>query len=121
MEDKKSQREPQRCVVTGGPSVGKQAVFEVLQSRGFACTEGEPAREIYRKFKDQLGRHLKVGDRREYSSEVLAAFIEEYCAHKNNLRFYNRGILVLSRICAAPSARLSHLALEGQGAFASQC
>lgn len=30
-------------------------------------------------------------------------------------------ILDLSRICAAPSARLSHLAFEGQGAFASQC
>ena len=27
----------------------------------------------------------------------------------------------LSRICAAPSARLGHLAFEGQGAFASQC
>jgi hypothetical protein len=29
--------------------------------------------------------------------------------------------LDLSRICAAPSARLGHLAFEGQGAFASQC
>ncbi len=29
--------------------------------------------------------------------------------------------LVLSRICAAPSARLGHLTFEGQGAFASQC
>lgn len=29
--------------------------------------------------------------------------------------------LVLSRICAAPSARLGHLAFEGQGAFTSQC
>lgn len=30
-------------------------------------------------------------------------------------------LLDLSRICAAPSARLGHLAFEGQGAFASQC
>ena len=29
--------------------------------------------------------------------------------------------LVLSRICAAPSARLGPLAFECQGAFASQC
>ena len=29
--------------------------------------------------------------------------------------------MVLSRFCAAPSARLSHLAFEGQGAFPSQC
>jgi nitrile hydratase len=29
--------------------------------------------------------------------------------------------VVLSRICAAPTARLGHLAFEGQGAFASQC
>jgi hypothetical protein len=28
--------------------------------------------------------------------------------------------LDLSRICAAPIARLSHLAFEGQGAFSSQ-
>ena len=27
----------------------------------------------------------------------------------------------LSRICAAPSSRLGHLAFEGQGAFTSQC
>ena len=31
------------------------------------------------------------------------------------------GLVDLSRICAAPSARLGHLAFEGQGAFASQC
>jgi phosphomannomutase len=30
-------------------------------------------------------------------------------------------LLVLSRICAAPSAHLGHLAFEGQGAFTSQC
>jgi hypothetical protein len=30
-------------------------------------------------------------------------------------------LLDLSRICAAPGARLGHLAFEGQGAFASQC
>ncbi len=29
-------------------------------------------------------------------------------------------LMDLSRICAAPSARLGHLAFEGQGAFASQ-
>jgi hypothetical protein len=29
--------------------------------------------------------------------------------------------LDLSRICAAPSARLSHLTLESDGAFPSQC
>lgn len=32
-----------------------------------------------------------------------------------------RACIVLSRICAAPSARLGNLAFEGQGAFASQC
>jgi hypothetical protein len=35
--------------------------------------------------------------------------------------YETRDRLDLSRICAAPSARLGHLALEGQGAFASQC
>ena len=84
--------DPHRYVVTGGPSVGKQAVFDALQKRGFSCTKGEPARDIYRKFKLKLGRHLKVGDRRDYSAEVLRAFIDEYCQHKNGIRFYNRGI-----------------------------
>lgn len=83
---------PARYVITGGPSVGKEGVFAALQRQGCTCTEGEPAREIYRAFKERLGRHLEVGDRREYSSEVLRAFIEEYSTHKSGLRFYNRGI-----------------------------
>ena len=33
----------------------------------------------------------------------------------------NKRRLVLSRIRAAPRARLGHLAFEGQGAFPSQC
>ena len=36
-------------------------------------------------------------------------------------RVVNRYEVDLSRFCAAPSARLGHLAFEGQGAFASQC
>lgn len=84
--------DPQRYVITGGPSVGKQAVFDVLQGLGYTCTQGEPARDIYRTFKLKLGRHLKVGDRRDYSAEVLRAFIDEYCQHKKGIYFYNRGI-----------------------------
>jgi predicted ATPase len=34
----------------------------------------------------------RSGDRREYSREVLAAFIAEYQAHTAGVRFYNRGI-----------------------------
>jgi predicted ATPase len=83
---------PHRYVITGGPSVGKQPVLDVLQKWGYPCTKGEPAREIYRSFKERLGRHLKVGDRREYSAEVLRAFISEYCDHKSGVYFYNRGI-----------------------------
>jgi predicted ATPase len=83
---------PTRYVVTGGPTVGKQAVFNALRNTGIPCTDGEPAREIYRAFKERLGRHLQAGDRREYSAEVLKNFIEEFCAHKRGMRFYNRGI-----------------------------
>ena len=39
-----------------------------------------------------MGRHLEVGDRREYSTEVLKAFVEEFCQQKSGLKFYNRGI-----------------------------
>lgn len=82
----------QRYVITGGPSAGKEAVFDELQARGLSITAGEPAREIYRKHRERLGRHLQVGDRREYSKEVLEAFIAEYCDHKDGAHFYNRGI-----------------------------
>jgi predicted ATPase len=83
---------PRRYVVTGGPSAGKEDVVTELHARGIPATEGEPAREIYRKHRDRLGRHLQVGDRREYSRDVLEAFVAEYCDHKAGIRFYNRGI-----------------------------
>ncbi|HEX8006314.1 MAG TPA: AAA family ATPase, partial [Trebonia sp.] len=70
---------PRRYVVTGGPSAGKEAVITEIQKRGIPCTEGEPAREIYRAHRERLGRHLQVGDRRAYSRDVLAAFVTEYC------------------------------------------
>ena len=83
---------PRRYVITGGPSAGKEAVLNEFAERAVPATEGEPAREIYRAHRERLGRHLQVGDRREYSREVLAAFVQEYAAHKHGLRFYNRGI-----------------------------
>jgi len=83
---------PRRYVITGGPSAGKEAVLSELTTRRIPATEGEPARDIYRRHRERLGRHLQVGDRREYSREVLEAFISEYTAHKHGLRFYNRGI-----------------------------
>ena len=83
---------PRRYVITGGPSAGKEALLVELAARAIPATEGEPAREIYRAHRERLGRHLQVGDRREYSREVLAAFVQEYAAHKHGLRFYNRGI-----------------------------
>jgi predicted ATPase len=85
-------RYPRRYVITGGPSVGKAEVLEELRKRGYTISSGEIARTIYREVKDNLGRHLEVGDRREYSLEVLHAFIDEYCRHKDGLYFYNRGI-----------------------------
>jgi predicted ATPase len=83
---------PRRYVVTGGPSAGKEAVLDELHAHGVPATDGEPAREIYRRHRDRLGRHLQVGDRRAYSRDVLEAFIAEYCSHTSGLRFYNRGI-----------------------------
>ncbi|GAA3419354.1 ATP-binding protein [Streptosporangium vulgare] len=83
---------PQRYVITGGPSAGKETVFTTLRERGIPCSEREAAREIYREHRERLGRHLQVGDRRDYSREVLAAFVAEYSGHKHGPRFYNRGI-----------------------------
>ncbi|RLK58602.1 AAA family ATPase [Actinokineospora cianjurensis] len=57
-----------------------------------AHLHGEPGREIYRKHRERLGRHLLREDRREYSLEVLEAFVAEYTAHVHGIRFYNRGI-----------------------------
>jgi predicted ATPase len=83
---------PRRYVITGGPSAGKESVLEELHRRAIPATSGETAREIYRVHRERLGRHLQVGDRRDYSREVLDAFVNEYTAHKHGLRFYNRGI-----------------------------
>lgn len=83
---------PKRYVITGGPSVGKAEVFDELSSRGYPCSEGEIARAIYRDHKERLGRHLRAGDRREYSDEVLDAFVTEFISHKSGIYFYNRGI-----------------------------
>lgn len=81
-----------RYVITGGPNIGKAQVIQELTTRGFDCAKGEIAREIYRQFQRRLGRHLEVGDRREYALEVLNALIAEFTAHKHGAFFYNRGI-----------------------------
>lgn len=65
---------PRRYVITGGPSAGKEPVFARLLQMEIPCTEGEPAREIYRRHRARLGRHLQVGDRRAYSRDVLEAW-----------------------------------------------
>lgn len=83
---------PRRYVVTGGPSTGKEDVLRVVKAAGLPCMTAEPGREIYRKHRERLGRHLRAEDRRVYSLEVLAAFVAEHTAHKQGIRFYNRGI-----------------------------
>ena len=83
---------PCRYVITGGPSSGKDDLIEAILTAGIPCMEAEPGREIYRKHRERLGRHLLREDRHEYSLEVLQAFISEYSAHKRGIRFYNRGI-----------------------------
>ncbi|MGH3614533.1 MAG: AAA family ATPase [Pseudonocardia sp.] len=81
-----------RYVVTGGPSSGKDELIEAILAAGISCMEAEPGREIYRKHRERLGRHLRREDRHDYSLEVLQAFISEFSAHKSGIRFYNRGI-----------------------------
>jgi predicted ATPase len=83
---------PRRYVITGGPSSGKDALIEAIHSAGIPCMKEEPGRAIYRKHRERLGRHLRREDRREYSVEVLEAFIAEYTSHTSGIRFYNRGI-----------------------------
>lgn len=81
-----------RVVITGGPAVGKNQIFDELIKQGYQCSRIELAREIYRTHKERLGRHLTVGDRREYGLDVLTALIREYEEHKRGLYFYNRAI-----------------------------
>lgn len=83
---------PRRYVVTGGPSSGKDDLIEAVHAAGLPCMKDEPGREIYRKHRERLGRHLRKEDRRAYSLEVLEAFIAEYTDHRQGIRFYNRGI-----------------------------
>ena len=84
--------ELKRYVITGGPAVGKAAVFEVLRALGCSCSRGEIARDVYRNYKQKLGRHLYAEERRQYSSDVLTAFIDEFLKHNQGSYFYNRGI-----------------------------
>src|SRR2546423_1323318 len=84
--------EPRRYVITGGPSSGKDDLIAAIHAVGIPCMTEEPGREIYRKHRARLGRHLRREDRREYSLEVLDAFIAEYVGHTRGIRFYNRGI-----------------------------
>jgi predicted ATPase len=81
-----------RYVITGGPSAGKEAVLEAIVKAGLPCSADEAAREIYRQHRARLGRHLQREDRRAYSREVLEAFVAEFKAHTQGVRFYNRGI-----------------------------
>lgn len=83
---------PRRYVITGGPSSGKDDLITAVHAAGIPCMQDEPGREIYRKHRERLGRHLRREDRREYSLEVLDAFVAEYTAHQHGVRFYNRGI-----------------------------
>lgn len=83
---------PRRHVITGGPSSGKVDLIEAIHAAGIPCMKEEPGREIYRKHRERLGRHLRKEDRREYSLEVLEAFVAEFAAHASGIRFYNRGI-----------------------------
>jgi predicted ATPase len=83
---------PRRYVITGGPSTGKDELIATIHAAGIPCMEEEPGRAIYRKHRDRLGRHLRKEDRRDYSLEVLDAFIKEFEAHTAGIRFYNRGI-----------------------------
>ncbi len=72
--------------------MGKSHVFDELKKAHQPCSKGEIARAIYQRFKIRLGRHLTVSDRREYSLDVLKAFIDEYKSHTADIYFYNRGI-----------------------------
>ena len=83
---------PRRYVITGGPSSGKDDLIAAIHAAGIPCMAEEPGRQIYREHRERLGRHLRREDRREYSLEVLKAFIAQYTAHKHGIRFYNRGI-----------------------------
>lgn len=54
-------------MITGGPSSGKDDLIETILAAGIPCMEAEPGREIYRKHRARLGRHLRREDRHEYS------------------------------------------------------
>lgn len=81
-----------RLVITGGPAVGKAEVLGALREKAYSVSPRDTARDIYRGFKERLGRHLRREDRGEYSLAVLQAYIEEYKSHTEGLHFYNRGI-----------------------------
>lgn len=50
--------DPRRYVITGGPSSGKDDLIATIHTAGIPCMQAEPGREIYRKHRERLGRHL---------------------------------------------------------------
>ena len=51
--------DPRRYVITGGPSSGKDDLIAAIHAAGIPCMAEEPGREIYRKHRERLGRHLR--------------------------------------------------------------
>jgi hypothetical protein len=55
----------------------------------------------------------------------MAGFVDGHTVERVRIRFQTEicccGVLDLSRFCAAPRARLSHLPLKSDGAFPAQC
>jgi hypothetical protein len=86
---------------------GVRAIHPTFLAEGF---DGPPALNRSVEFIDALAEAKGIG--------ILDKGLED---RPGEAVQFGRLELVLSRICAAPSARLGHLAFEGQGAFASQC
>jgi hypothetical protein len=74
---------------------------------------------VYHNRIDAIGDKLQTEDKLPEAAEDAIDDLTKLVRKLTSANFSN--ILVLSRIRAAPSARLGHLAFECQGAFSSQC
>lgn len=80
-------------IITGGPGVGKTALINELERRGYNCVP-EVAREIIKQQVSDNGDALPWKDTKKYSDLMLSYSVRDfiYLSEDDNFQFFDRGI-----------------------------
>lgn len=81
-----------KCVLTGGPSVGKTTVIELLASRGYTIVP-EAARMIIEEERVKQSNILPYKNIQAFQQRVAERQFELEAKARGNIIFYDRGIV----------------------------